>query len=328
MRASRLLQLLLLLQARGAMSAPELARQLEVSVRTVYRDLEALSAAGVPVYTETGRNGGARLVDGWRTRLTGLTDEEADSLPLLGMPGAAAELGLGSVLAATQLKVLAALPPELRSRASRVAARFLLDAPGWFHRDEGAPHVAAVAQAVWDDRRLRLRYERSDAVVERTVDALGLVLKAGVWYLVAAHRGQQRTYRISRIRAVELLDRFERPADFDLEERWAASSDAFERGMRTLEVRIRMAAADQPLLRHALDPGTHDTVAAEGDEVRFVAESVEVIVPHLLWLGARVEVLAPAELRARVAGELRAAAARYGTGDPATATASLAATSR
>ena len=156
-RASRLLQLLLLLQARGRMTAPQLAEELEVSVRTVYRDLEALSAAGVPVYTETGRHGGAQLVDGWRTRLTGLTGEEAGSLPLLGMPGAAAELGLGTVLAATQLKVLAALPPELRSRASRVQERFHLDAPSWFRQPDDVPALAALAEAAWADRRVEVR---------------------------------------------------------------------------------------------------------------------------------------------------------------------------
>jgi predicted DNA-binding transcriptional regulator YafY len=177
------------------------------------------------------------------------------------------------------------------------------------------PHLAAVAEAVWDDRRLHLRYERSDKVVDRTVDALGLVLKAGVWYLVASHRGQQRTYRISRIRAVECLERFDRPTGFDLEKRWAESSSAFEQAMRNLVVRVRMAPDDQPVLRHALDPGTFETVVAEGDEVRFLAESIEVVVPHLLWLGGRVEVLAPTELRRRVADEVRAAAARYATDD-------------
>jgi predicted DNA-binding transcriptional regulator YafY len=311
-RASRLLQLLLLLQARGAMSAPQLAAELEVSVRTIYRDLEALSSAGVPVYTETGRGGGARLVDGWRTHLTGLTSAEADSLPLLGMPAAAAELGLGSVLAATQLKVLAALPPELRSRAARVAERFHLDAPGWFHRDDAVPHLGEVSAAVWDDHRLRIRYERGDAVVERTIDPLGLVLKAGTWYLVATHEGDPRTYRVSRIVGVERLDeRFDRPDGFDLAARWAASSASFERGMRDLPVRLRMDPADVPMLRHALDPGTYETVDVQGDEVALVAESVDVILRHLLWLGAHVEVLSPPELRERIAGELRAAAARY-----------------
>lgn len=326
MRASRLLQLLLLLQTRGAMSAPQLAAELEVSVRTIYRDLEALSAAGVPVYTETGRNGGARLVDGWRTRLTGLTDQEADTLPLLGMPAAAAELGLGSVLAATQLKVLAALPPELRSRAARVAQRFHLDAPGWFHREQETPHLAAVAEAVWDDRRLRMKYERPDRVVEREVEPLGLVLKAGVWYLVAAHEGQPRTYRVSRITETELLDeRFDRPIGFDLAEQWTESSTAFEQGVREVPVELRLRADAVPYLRHALDAGTHDTVVTSDDgdgfvRVHLLAESIDMMLRHVLWLGDAVEVRSPPELRAGVAETLGRAARLYELDSDAAAT--------
>lgn len=317
MRASRLLQLLLLLQARGPMSAPQLAAELEVSVRTVYRDLEALGAAGVPVYSETGRNGGARLVDGWRTRLTGLTGEEAESLPLLGMPAAAAELGLGSVLAATELKVLAALPPELRSRARRVAERFHLDVGGWFHRHEPVPHLAAVAEAVWDDRRVRLRYRRSDKVVERTVDPLGLVLKAGTWYLVASHRGQLRTYRVARIASLDVLDdRFERAPDFDLLGHWARSSSAFEDAMFRIEVRLRMRTEEIALLRFVLDPVSLRRVESEPDDdgwslVRFPGESVDVVYRSVLLLGAAADVLAPAELRRRVAAGFAEAAAVY-----------------
>jgi predicted DNA-binding transcriptional regulator YafY len=316
-RASRLLQLLLLLQARGRMTAPQLAEELEVSVRTVYRDLEALSAAGVPVYTETGRYGGAQLVDGWRTRLTGLTTEEADSLPLLGMPGAAAELGLGTVLAATQLKVLAALPPELRSRAARVQERFHLDAPGWFHRGEAVPHLATVAEAVWDDRRLALRYGRGDKVVERTIDPLGLVLKAGTWYLVAAHRGQPRTYRVSRIEAADLLDeRFERPDRFDLALRWAESSTEFERTMHRVPVRLRLREERAWIVDRALDPvaARAAEVEPEGDGwvvVSFPAESVEVTLPQVLQMGDAAEVLDPPELRERVSGEIRRMAGLY-----------------
>ncbi|MFD1150012.1 helix-turn-helix transcriptional regulator, partial [Saccharothrix hoggarensis] len=191
MRASRLLSLLLLLQSRGRMTARELADELEVSIRTIYRDVEALGASGVPVYADRGPAGGYRLVDGYRTRLTGLTTEEAESLFLAGMPGPAAELGLGAVVAAAQLKVLAALPPELRSRAGRVRERFHLDAPGWFRGDEGTPHVAGIADAVWRQRRLRIRYVRwAQVEVERTVEPLGLVLKAGTWYLVARAHGR------------------------------------------------------------------------------------------------------------------------------------------
>src|SRR6185369_5954386 len=152
MRASRLINLLLLLQTRGQMTAAELATELEVSERTVHRDIEALSAAGVPVFANRGPLGGVSLVEGYRTRLTGMTGEEAEALFLSGVPGPAAELGLGTVMAAARLKVLAALPPELRSRASRLVERFHLDATGWFHAGEEAPALGAVSEAVWESR--------------------------------------------------------------------------------------------------------------------------------------------------------------------------------
>ncbi len=187
MRASRLVRVLLLLQARGRRTAAELAAELDVSVRTVYRDVESLSAAGVPVYADRGPAGGYRLVDGYRTRLTGMTAGEAESLFLAGMPGPAAELGLGTVLAAAELKLLAALPPELRSRAVRVRERFHMDAPGWFREADEVPWLAAVADAVWNQHALRVHYRRWGAQeVTRVIEPLGIVLKAGTWYLVAA----------------------------------------------------------------------------------------------------------------------------------------------
>src|SRR5262245_11112504 len=226
MRASRLLTILLILQARGRTTAQELANELEVSVRTVYRDVESLGAAGVPVYSERGPAGGYQLLDGYRTRLTGLTSAEAESLFLAGMPGPAAELGLGTVLAAAQLKLLAALPPELRSRAARIRERFYLDAPGWFHEADQTPYLAAVADAVWHQRALRVRYRRWGGEVERTLEPLGLVLKAGAWYVVARVDEQPRAYRVARILDLVVLDRrFERPGDFDLAAFWQTWSE-------------------------------------------------------------------------------------------------------
>ena len=187
MRASRLVNVLLLLQTRGQLTGGELAGELEVSVRTIYRDVEALAEAGVPIYAERGPHGGIRLVDGYRTRLTGLTTDEAEALFLSGMPGPAAELGLGTVVTAARLKVMAAMPPELRARAGRVAERFHLDAPGWFQSADDVPHLAVLADAVWESQEVRMTYRRNDRAdpVERTVEPLGLVIKGGTWYVVA-----------------------------------------------------------------------------------------------------------------------------------------------
>ena len=207
MRASRLVSLLLLLQHRGRLTAAELAEALEVSVRTIYRDLEALGAAGVPVYTESGRNGGCQLIDGYRTRLTGLTSREAEALFATGMSAPVGELGLGTVLGAAQLKLLAALPKELADRAASARQRFHLDAPTWFRSSRNEPHLATLAAAVWDDRRIAVYYRHpgSDEAAPRALEPFGLVCKAGVWYLVARRDGELRTYRVSRVHEVSTL---------------------------------------------------------------------------------------------------------------------------
>ncbi|MEV0679658.1 WYL domain-containing protein [Actinosynnema sp. NPDC050436] len=320
MRARRLLSLLLLLQSRGRLTAQELADELEVSVRTVYRDVEALGSAGVPVYADRGPTGGYRLLDGYRTRLTGLTGEEADSLFLAGLPGPAAELGLGAVVAAAQLKILAALPPELRSRAGRVRERFHLDTSGWFRHAEDMPFLAEVADAVWNPRRVRVRYRRwgsAGGEVERVVGPLGLVLKAGVWYLVAEASGDLRTYRVARVLELTATDEpFERPAGFDLAEFWAGWSARFEERMFPLEATVRLTEAGlrrAPYLLGLVPGRALAGVEPRGEwtTVRVPIESVEHAAADLLRLGADAEVVEPVELRERIKGAVTTMATFY-----------------
>ncbi|GAB2944633.1 YafY family protein [Nonomuraea fastidiosa] len=312
MRASRLLSLLLLLQTRGRMTAPEIAAELEVSVRTVYRDIEALSAAGVPVYADRGPAGGYRLLDGYRTRLNGLTAEEASSLFLAGLPGPAAELGLAEVAANAELKLLAALPPEPRSQAARMRERFLLDVPSWYRSADDVPHLTEVAEAVWDQRPLHMTYRRwGREVVDRVIHPYGLVLKGGSWYLVAAPPGgSPRTYRVARILTLETLPgRFTRPEDFELATFWAKYAKEFRERMYTAEAVIRLAPGRGDLLAYTMGA---DVVAAalaaagEPDPEGWVTLTLPIeSLTHARWLllrmGTDVEVLEPPELRAMMA---------------------------
>jgi predicted DNA-binding transcriptional regulator YafY len=327
MRASRLVSVLLLLQSRGGQTAADLARELEVSVRTIHRDVDALSASGVPIYADRGPHGGIRLVDGYRTRLTGMTADEAEALFLSGLPGPAAELGLGTVVAAARLKVLAALPTELRARASRLVERFHLDAAAWYHADESVPHLGALSEAVWEAQRVQVGYDRGDKTVDRILEPLGLVLKAGVWYLVAAADGQPRTYRVSRVTRVTPMDGpFERPAGFDLAAFWAEASAAYERDTPRVEVVLRIARDRMDRLRGVIGERPFDTVERldEPDPDGWLRVRVHLDWPNeastqILAVGPGCEVLEPAELRERVGGEVRRLAAAYGDGPPESA---------
>ncbi len=318
MRASRLVALLLLLQARGGLTAGELADELEVSVRTIHRDVEALGAAGVPVYAERGPHGGIRLVDGYRTRLTGMTSDEAEAVFLSGLPGPAAELGLGTVVASSRLKVLAALPAEMRGRATRLLERFHLDAAGWFRAGEPVPHLAAIADCVWEGRKLEIDYDRGDRIVTRTVDPLGLVLKAGTWYLVAAHDEQLRTYRISRVRgSAAQEEKARRPAGFDLASYWAESIATYEAQQPRIDVVIRFRREDSRRLEDLLD-GTTLAAATELEDpdpawrrLRLTMDWPREVAGRLLAMGAALEVLEPAELRTELAALAVEVAALY-----------------
>jgi predicted DNA-binding transcriptional regulator YafY len=321
MRASRLVSLLLLLQTRGQLTAGELAQELEVSERTIHRDVEALSASGVPIYAERGAHGGIRLVDGYRTRLTGMTGEEAEALFLAGLPGPAAELGLGTVVAAAQLKVLASLPTELRARASRLVERFHLDAGDWFRTSQPVPSLGALSDAVWNATPITIDYWRDGGPVKRDIEPLGLVLKAGTWYVVAGVDGQLRTYRVSRVLGVEPRGgTFERPEGFDLASFWTESSAAFERDIPRIEVDVRVRPDRLDNLRAAA--GNATVQAAEylpdPDPEGWLRLRIRMDWPdeaHRLLLGAGrwLEVLGPPEVRARVAATARAIADRYPT---------------
>jgi predicted DNA-binding transcriptional regulator YafY len=324
MRASRLVNLLLLLQSRGGLTAAELARELEVSVRTIHRDVEELSAAGVPIFAERGPLGGIRLVDGYRTRLTGMTADEAEALFLAGLPGPAAQLGLGTVVAAAQLKVMAALPPELRSRASRLVQRFHLDPAGWFQADESVPHLAVLASAVWDGRAVAIAYRRGSDVVDRTIGPVGIVLKGGIWYVIALVEGQVRTYRASRVAEATLLEEHvERPDGFDLATYWAESSAAYERDAPTVSVDVRIAEdrlwrISDVLGNAAVDAADRSTEADHPGLVRLrMTLSYPDEVPGLLLaIGPNLEVVGPPEIRERVIKLADLIAARYRESTP------------
>ena len=319
MRASRLVSLLLLLQSRGGQTAAELARELEVSVRTIHRDVDALSASGVPIYADRGPHGGIRLVDGYRTRLTGMTADEAEALFLSGLPGPAAELGLGTVVAAARLKVLASLPVELRARASRLVERFHLDAAAWYHADEPVPLLGPLSEAVWESQRIQIGYDRGDKTVDRLLEPLGLVLKAGVWYLIAGADGQPRTYRVSRVARVTALDeRFERPEGFDLAAFWTESSAAYERDTPRIEVVLRIAGSRLPRLNGVIGNKPFDTLERIDQpdpdgwlRIRVKLDWPNEVVPQILAVGPECELLEPVELRERIAAQARRVAAHY-----------------
>jgi predicted DNA-binding transcriptional regulator YafY len=315
-RADRLLSLVLLLRRRGRMTAGELARELEVSPRTVLRDVDALSAAGIPVYAERGRDGGFALLPGFTTDLTGLTHDEALALLTAQSRATPDALGLGPAFAAAVRKVVAAMPDAARRTAVDAADRVLVD-QAW--RDGPAPdvHLAAVRRAVFAGRRLRIRYRaRADGAGparRRTVDPVGLVEAGGHWYLLATRDGAERTYRLSRVEEVEELDEpAHRAPDTDLAQAWERQRAEFGASRPTLTATVRIRADRRALLR----AGALGLTAGRADGAGWLrAEATFGDARHgerVLWmLGADVEVLDPAPLRAALAARAVALAALY-----------------
>jgi len=311
-RSDRLLATLLLLQTHGRLPAPEIARRLEVSTRTVQRDVEALSSAGVPVYCERGRRGGVVLLEGYRTDVTGMTDEEVRALVALG---SSADGALGPALASASRKLLAALPEARRPGVDRARRRLLVEHQGWRRAPEDLPVLADLDAALVADERVRLRYATGDAPTAtwRTVDPYGLVSKAGTWYLVAAHRGTPKMYRVSRVREVAATGvPARRPDDRGLAEVWAQLRDRLETPSAEVEVRVRVDPAWAGTLRRvplAVLAGPWRTEGTEPDGRELLAAPFRSLVAAraaLLGYAEAVEVLEPAELRDEVA----AAAAR------------------
>ena len=319
MRASRLLSLLMLLQSRGRVSARALAEALEVSERTIHRDVDELSASGVPIWADRGRLGGFQLQPGWRTRVDGLTAPEAQAMFLGGLPGPAAELGLGEAMASAQLKLLAALPDGWREDARRVSARFHLDPIDWYRGPSATDHLPAIARAVWSERRVAMRYESWKGEVSRRVDPLGLVLKAGIWYLAAQVGMGVRTYRLSNILDLEVTDEaFERPSTFDLAAWWLASTKRFEKELAVDTAQLRVSASGMKALRDlgAAVAQAAEASASEPDEagwrrVTIPIESIAHAAAQVLRLGAQAEVLKPVALRRELLERIDSVAALY-----------------
>lgn len=309
MRADRLLSLLMLLQARGRMTARKLAEELEVSERTIYRDIDALSAAGVPVYGESGPEGGYALLDSYRTNLTGLTEGEVRALFMLSIPEPLTKLGVSQELKAALRKLSAALPDAHRHDEERVRQRFHLDSIWWHQVEESVPHLQTIYQAVWQARKLYQTYRLPFAIeVEQVVDPYGLVAKAGVWYLVYAVSGCIRTHRVSALFDVRMLEEsFERPADFDLAAFWKEWCAEREESRSYYTVAVRVAPDFLPELPRYFGSRIRTKIAQAGPSeaegwitLELSFESLEAARDRILGFGRGVEVLEPQALRRSV----------------------------
>jgi predicted DNA-binding transcriptional regulator YafY len=310
MKASRLLSILMLLQARGRMTAADLAQALEVSPRTILRDVDQLSAAGVPLWGARGHQGGFQLRDGWSTQLTGMTEAEAHALLLAGLPGPATELGLGAAAASARLKLVASLPAAWREQAERVGQRLHIDPVDWYRTHDTPRFLREVAEAVWQGQRISVQYDSWRGTACHELEPLGLVLKAGAWYLLAQRAGQPglRTYRLaSTLGVLPRGTKIKRPRGFDLAQAWQAATRRFEAELRTVAVRVRASPrcltwlGNARIAYTALPPQAAGAPMADGWQAMLLSvESIEHGARQLLAYGAEIEVLEPAELRAEI----------------------------
>lgn len=317
MRADRLLSIMLLLQVHRRITAHELAKRLEVSERTIYRDVEALSAAGVPVTAERGAGGGLMLLETFRTNLTGLNSTEVQAL-FLGQPAHLLnDLGLHQASEAALIKLLAVLPSINRQSAEYVRQRIHIDVTGWQRSDEEKLEFLPLLQeAIWQERKLSLHYQRGEQAVERVVGPLGLVAKGRIWYLVAAIDKEIRTYRVSRIQQAQILDEaYLRPVDFDLAGYWSESSTTFMANIPRHPVSVRITRDALPRVTQAGRYIQLEQISPPDEQgwltARILFEYKDEICGYLLSFGTEIEILDPPELRTQVIELARQMAAFY-----------------
>jgi predicted DNA-binding transcriptional regulator YafY len=320
MRADRLISLLMLLQTKGQMTAQDLAERLEVSTRTIYRDLDALSASGVPVYAERGPQGGCFLMDSYRTNLTGLNENEVRALFMFTVPGLMADLGIDKASEAAMLKLTASLPAPFQKDAEKVRQRIHLDTAVFFQQEEPTPYLNLVQDALWQERRLRMFYRRADGNwVKRLVDPYGLVAKANVWYMVAGSFNAPFTFRVSRIQEAELTESsFERPTGFDLQRFWARWLDRLEENRTRYDVTITVPPTETTLLVEVFGEGMYHLITEESKtlangrlQLTIPFASQEDACRRLLGLGTAVTVIHPPELCKHLVETARAVADTY-----------------
>ena len=308
MRASRLLSILILLQLRGQLTAEYLAEEFEVSVRTIYRDIDALSAAGIPVYGDSGPGGGFRLFDGYRTKLTGLDSDETEAMLLVGLPGAAQAMGLGDAAKRARNKLLVALPGQGGDEASRIAGLFHLDTADWYRAARPTPFLDRVARAALDRQLIAMTYQSWTARRDWTVEPFGLVLKAGNWYLVANASRKMRSFNVADIHALDVLpDRFSPPADFDLAAWWVEAARSFEEQLRPGTATLRASPIGLQRLRLLGSFAGEAVAKAEptGNEgwhiVNLPLETIESAAPALLGIGPEIDIIEPVALSLEIA---------------------------
>jgi predicted DNA-binding transcriptional regulator YafY len=310
MRADRLLSLMLLLRAKGRTTAQDLAEKLEVSERTIYRDLDALSIAGIPVYAQPGTNGGVFLDENYRISLTGLSSAELHSLFLSTDKKPLEDLGLAKAVEDSLLKLFAALPSAHRSEVERMRQRFHIDPTNWFQNVELSPFLSVLQQAIWEDRVVKIIYQVIEGEIrERLVEPYALVAKANIWYLIARNsKGEMRNYRSSRLQHVEMTtQQFARLEDFDLATYWKESCLAFERySKETFPPYPCMLRVHPDAFWYfpGYMEGKYKQIGVpDADEwvtLEVTFESLGRARAITLGLGAQVEVIAPQELKQTV----------------------------